>query len=74
MKKRMTMVARLRNKKLELQGKTSERDGDIEFKQMFKQKSNRNNCNLPFKGIGRRKLLTLTDNGITAATQGVAVF
>lgn len=72
MKKRLTMVGRLRNKKMELKGKMSERESDIEFISIFKKKSNRNDCNLPFKGIGRRKLLTLTDHGITTAQELLA--
>jgi len=69
MKKRLSMVGRLRNKRMDLKGKMAERDGDVEFIQTFKQKSNRNNYNLPFKGVGRRKLLTLIDHGITTAKE-----
>jgi len=41
--------------------------GDIEFIDIFKLKKNWNHVNLPFEGLGKKKLSTCIDNGICSA-------
>ena len=44
-------------------------DSDVEFIDVFKLKKNRNKIDLPFKGIGKKKLLLLIEAGITSAKE-----
>jgi hypothetical protein len=42
---------------------------DVEFVNIFKMKANRNSTGLPFKGIGKAKILKLIERGITTAKE-----
>jgi len=42
-------------------------NNDIKFIRVFEEKKNRNKINLPFKGIGKTKLLVMIGCGITSA-------
>lgn len=44
-------------------------EGDVEFVSVFKLKENRNEIDLPFKGIGKKKLLVLIEAGVTSAKE-----
>mgnify|MGYP000564592990 CR=1 FL=1 len=70
--RRVTMLTQLRASQRELQSKQLAFDGDVQFIDVFRKKSNRNNYNLPFKGIGRKKLLMLIDRNVTSAKELLA--
>jgi len=67
--RQITMLTQLRASQRELATAQSAFDGDIQFIQVFWKKSNRNNFDLPFKGIGRKKLLMLIDRNVTSAKE-----
>ena len=68
-KKRKTMITTLKARRWELRHKKSLHAADIEFIRVFEQKKNRNQINLPFKGIGKAKLLLMIGEGITTARE-----
>jgi len=51
----------------ELQAVEDAFDGDVQFVNMFKKKKNRNSTNLPFRGTGKEKCLTLMSRGTLSA-------
>ena len=68
-KKRKTLMTTLKAKQWELRSKKSAFENDIKFIRVFEQKKNRNAINLPFKGIGKAKLLLMIGEGIATARQ-----
>jgi len=66
-KKQKTLMVTLKARRWELRDKERAYNSDIEFISVFEAKKNRNKINLPFKGIGKAKLLLMIGAGITSA-------
>lgn len=60
---------KLTNVERDLKFKEEEAEKDILFINVFRKKKNRNQFGLPFKGIGRKKLLLLIDLGTCTAKE-----
>lgn len=53
----------------EIAAKRQVHEEDVEFVNVFKMKENRNKIGLPFKGLGKTKILTLIGCGMTTARE-----
>jgi len=66
-KKRKTLMVSLKAKRWELRDKQRSHTAEIKFIRAFEEQKNRNKINLPFKGIGKTKLLAMIGAGIATA-------
>ncbi|CAB9531578.1 unknown protein [Seminavis robusta] len=71
-KKRRTLTDDLARARRDLNGARDRASGDVNFAQIFKRKSNRNNLGQPFKGIGKQKILAMIGAGISTAREMIA--
>jgi len=71
--KRMRSTEReLKLARMDFQQPEARFHGNLEFIDIFKFKLNRNKTNLPFKGLGKKKLLLCVDHGIATVKELIA--